>query len=76
MIIVRSHRGNAAPLGAASRWAPSRQPNMPLLAELEDNLNCVTINRPLLKELALYPWALECLIRPSAQTTHVAMKHN
>jgi hypothetical protein len=46
---------------------------MPLLAELEDNLSCVAINMPLLKELALHPWAVECLIRPSAQTTHVAM---
>jgi NADH-quinone oxidoreductase subunit M len=38
MFIATFRRGNRAPLGAACRPAASREPNMPLLTELEDSL--------------------------------------
>ena len=38
MFIATLRRGNQAPLGAACRPAASREPNMPLLTELEDSL--------------------------------------
>jgi hypothetical protein len=73
MFIAWSHRRNPALSGAACRSAPSRQPGMPLLAELEDNLTCATINMPLLTELVVRPGALKYSIRPSPHATHVAM---
>jgi hypothetical protein len=73
MSIAWAYRGNTALPGAACRSAPSRQPGMPLLAELEDNLTCVTINMPLLTELVVRPGPLKYSIRPSRHANHVAM---
>jgi hypothetical protein len=38
MFIVKLHRGTQAPLGAACRLTPLREPDMPLLTELEHHL--------------------------------------